>query len=201
MDGDFSSRKIVAMYGCNSFSIDAVINGSRFFVLKIIWIRMDDRDWDMEYPRLPDYFAPSALSYCEILFLPGPLAQAFTLRAFGALTALLTQSTQLKPFSVLRNFYLPSKAFANMTRHCLGRVRLTVGDEHSSRRGWQSFKPANNFFPIRMSRKAANLFYLTAYRNPLSQNFYLLFAISDAATERPGSLIPDKHHGCIFIRQ
>jgi len=43
-EGDFSPRKIDAMYGCNCDSIAGVINGSRFFVLKIRWIRIEDRD-------------------------------------------------------------------------------------------------------------------------------------------------------------
>jgi hypothetical protein len=34
-DGDLSDLKMVAKYGCNSFSIAALMKGSRFFVLKI----------------------------------------------------------------------------------------------------------------------------------------------------------------------
>jgi hypothetical protein len=49
-DGDFSSRRILAIYGCNSGSISGVINGSRFFVLKIKWIKIDDSDCDMRVP-------------------------------------------------------------------------------------------------------------------------------------------------------
>src|SRR5437588_1972552 len=64
-EGDFNSRNIVAMYGCNSLSIGDVMNGSRFFVLKTRWIRMEDSDWGMQgSPFLID-FAPSALSPFE----------------------------------------------------------------------------------------------------------------------------------------
>jgi hypothetical protein len=82
-DGDFSSRKILAIYGCSFVSIAGVMKGSRFFVLKIIWIRMDDRDWGMGVSSLSDYFAPSALTLSVVL-KPGPLAQAIAFRAVGA---------------------------------------------------------------------------------------------------------------------
>src|SRR5713101_6726805 len=61
--------KILAMYGCNFVSITGVMNGSRFFVPKIKWIRMADRDWGMGVSSLSNYFAPSALGFLSTLFL------------------------------------------------------------------------------------------------------------------------------------
>ena len=44
------------------------------------------------------YFALSALIFLEILLLPGPLAQAIALRAFGALAKRKSTVTQAQTF-------------------------------------------------------------------------------------------------------
>jgi hypothetical protein len=60
------------------------MNGSRFFVLKTKWIRIDDRDWGTGVPSFQIYFALSALPMLTEPATLGRLAQAFTFRAFGA---------------------------------------------------------------------------------------------------------------------
>jgi len=95
-----------------------------------------------------------AFSACDSsVEVPGPLAQAITFRAFGALRSLViakgsggrdycivlrltapNTSHQLEPFPVLRHLNLPTKALANMRAHGLGRFGFTMSDEHTTRR-------------------------------------------------------------------
>src|ERR1043166_2119005 len=76
-DGDFSSRKILAMYGCNSVSIAGVINGSRFFVLKTRWIRMDDRDCGMGVSSLSELFRAVSAYWIEMVFVTWAVGPGF----------------------------------------------------------------------------------------------------------------------------
>src|SRR5207237_4214227 len=78
---------------------------------------------------------------------------------------------------------------------------FSMSDEDASRRRRQTFKPANNFFPISMSGKAANLFDLAPYRNPLAQYLHLFLAISDATPQRARGLITNKNYSGSFVRK
>src|SRR5437660_359796 len=71
------------MYGCNSGSIAGVMNGSRFFVLKTRWIKMDDKDWAMRAFYFQAISRFQRFCFCSAR-KPGALPQAFTCRAFGA---------------------------------------------------------------------------------------------------------------------
>ena len=60
------------------------MNGSRFFVLKTRWMSIDDKDWGLGVLlnlQIISRFQRLAFSGDAV---PGPLAQAFTFRAFGA---------------------------------------------------------------------------------------------------------------------
>src|SRR4030081_3848823 len=86
-----------------------------------------------------------------------------------------------------------------MASHRVRGVGLAVSNEHFTRWGWYIFEPAHHFFPIRVRRKAADLFDPASNRNPLPEDLYLLFAVEDALAQSARGLITHKNYNGIFV--
>ena len=113
------------MYGCNSFSISSVMKASRFLVLKIRWIRMDDKDWGMLSSRSRYYFAPSALRSIEDISSWGDAPGYYISRPWRCI-----QNTLCGALSHIPNLILDViGCYLSSQPGCFGAARQVIGDD------------------------------------------------------------------------
>ena len=96
----------------------------------------------------------------------------------------------------MRNDDVPSKSVANVLSHSGSGIWFTVCRENGLGRSRQSFEPADHTFPIRMGRKAFDLFNVASDRDP----FFIFGPLSHRPVPTPdgtGGLIADEYNSRI----